>query len=198
MTTTDGGPHERRHLEHTDGSHMAAKKANKDGEEPKRGKGRLLMMVGLCVAMVGGGYVLGGRGGGAAAGGATETTVAGEHATDGEAAIESDGEACTPTTEPHELGHVVDLEPMNVNLADGHYLRVAVSLELAHDVELHEGEFPTAPAADVVVSTLSGRTVLELSSPEGRESVKTELNEAVVELYHGQVHAVFLTEFVMQ
>jgi flagellar FliL protein len=182
---------------------MAKKgKTGEDGaSEAKGGKGRLVLMAGLCVAMMGGGYVLGGRGGaaeGAAteAGDGTESMAEGEH---GESVEGTAGEACTPTTEPPELGHVVDLEPMNVNLAEGHYLRVAVSLELGHEVELEEpSEFPSAPAKDIVVSTLSGRTVAELATPEGRDMVKTELEEAIVDRYHGDVHAVFLTEFVMQ
>jgi flagellar FliL protein len=179
---------------------MAGKKAIADGDgentAPKKSKGKLLITVALCLGLAGAGYVLGGRKASAetadpaaaAAGaegehGATETTVAME---------------CEPV-EPPELGMVIDLPSMSVNLAEGHYLRVALSVALAADVELEKPEeFKSAPAKDIVVSTLSGRTMAELSSAGGREEAKTELTELIVEAYHGEVDSVFITEFVMQ
>lgn len=169
---------------------------------PKRGKGRLLVTIGLCAGLAGGGYVLGGRSVSAEPQAAAELGAEGASAeTPGHGpatATSGDDVVCEPV-EPPEMGPVVDLPALSVNLADGHYLRVAVSLALAPDVELAEpAEFKSAPAKDLVVSTLSGRSMDELSDSAGRERVKVELTEQIVEAYHGEVDSVFFTEFVMQ
>ncbi|MGD9701936.1 MAG: flagellar basal body-associated protein FliL [Acidimicrobiia bacterium] len=182
---------------------MAGKKSTSatddSGAAPKKSKGKLLMTIALCLGLAGAGYVLGGRK--AAAG--TETAAA----ADGSGHAEADGSVattevageCAIEEEPPELGMVIDLPSMSVNLAEGHYLRVALSVALAPDVELEKPEeFKGAPAKDIVVSILSGRTIVELSSAAGRDQVKTELTEQIVEAYHGEVDSVFLTEFVMQ
>ncbi|MFK8025535.1 MAG: flagellar basal body-associated protein FliL, partial [Ilumatobacter sp.] len=106
-----------------------------------------------------------------------------------------------------EIGELVELEPVNVNLQDGHYLRVAIALEkykseeAASDKKKDAGDapaFPTAPAADLVLSTFSGRAMSELSTNSGREAVRTELFEAIKAVYGDKVTSVYLTEFVMQ
>ena len=104
--------------------------------------------------------------------------------------------------EEHAVGSIVDLDAVNVNLLNGHYLRIAVSLGLSEDAHYDDGhgggEFPSAPARDLVVTTFSGRSIEELSSHEGRTHVRHELEEGLKEYYHGDVVTVFLTEFVMQ
>lgn len=107
---------------------------------------------------------------------------------------------------------------MNVNLADGHYLRVAVSLGLVDHLaegeqaaaesdgshgaateETEQSSFPTAPAADLVLSTFAGREVDQLSDPGGREAARHDLLERIHEYYgEEQVLTVYFTEFVMQ
>lgn len=160
-----------------------------EAEPAKAGKSRLLIAGVLCVAIAGGGFVIGGRMSGGA-----EAEVVVEEAEEVEPVI----------------AEIVDLEPINVNLAAGHYLRVAVSLGLsAHDEEEGgggghgkdaeaESSFATAPASDLVVGTFSGRAMEELSTHEGRESARHDLLEGLEQYYGHSVITVLFTEFVMQ
>ena len=57
---------------------------------------------------------------------------------------------------------------------------------------------PTAPAADLVLSTFAGKTIEELSTLEGRVAARDHLHEGLKEFYGEEVLTVFFTEFVMQ
>lgn len=165
-----------------------------DSSKKPAGKGRLVVIVTLCVGLAAGGYMIGGRGG-------AQPTVA---------------EAPAEEPEP-EVGEIVDLESVNINLADGHYLRIAVSLGLEAHTEGEEagtesadhGEATTedagpsiavAPASDLVLSTFAGRTMELLASAEGREAARHDLLEGLRQYYgdDAPVLTVFFTEFVMQ
>jgi len=168
-----------------------------EGEgEGKKSKKKLIMVVVLCVILAGAGYKLGG-GGSAAAGTATTTTIV-------QLVGCKEGTDAT-TAEPN----VLDLEKMNLNLADGHYLSVAVSLNLCPDMVIAaagapEGEgggaepFQKAPAKDIIVSTLSGSSMSTLATAEGREEARKLLVERLSEEYPEEVYGVFFVEFVMQ
>ncbi|MFN3255962.1 MAG: flagellar basal body-associated protein FliL [Ilumatobacter sp.] len=158
----------------------------KSDEEEKKGGLKLPVVIGLCVVLLGAGYFVGGMMGGAAP---AEETEAEAEATDEEAEI--------------EVGKVIDMEAVNINLAEGHYLRVAVSLGLDHEVSLDDGhgkevEFKTAPAADLVLRQFVGASIEELSTIEGRDEAREALLEKVSEKYDGAVVAIYFTEFVMQ
>jgi flagellar protein FliL len=175
---------------------MAKKKKAEDGtdesagEEKKRGGGKLVPAAMISLAMVAAGYFVGGRGG------STPPAVA---------------ETVVTVAEEPQVESIIDLEPVNVNLAGGHYLRVAISIgmtashEESADAEAAgHGETetattePTAPAADLVLSTFAGKTIEELSTLEGRIAARDELHEGLKEFYGEEVLTVFFTEFVMQ
>ena len=102
-------------------------------------------------------------------------------------------EAAVPP--PPEPGAVVVIEPISLNLADGHYLRIGMGLQLTSEV----GEEPdTARALDQAVSLFSGRPVAEVSSAEGREALRAELVTRLVEVYEGEVMDVYFTDYVTQ
>ena len=173
---------------------MAKKKKGEDGSEESSsdgggGGGKMMPAAMISIALVAAGYFVGGRGGSTApAAAVTATTVAHEP----------------------EVETIVDLEAVNVNLADGHYLRVAISIGMgaSHDAEASGGgghsatetatTEPTAPAADLVLSTFSGKTMDELSTLEGRIAARDHLLEGLKEFYGDEVITVFFTEFVMQ
>ncbi len=114
------------------------KKADDDGaDEGGKKKRSPLVIIGLCVALAGVGYMLGGRKAGAAEGATAVTTTT---------ILQLEG--CVEGTDAVVAEHkAVDLPAMNINLTDGHYLRVTVSLGLCPDVVIPEkGEFETAPA----------------------------------------------------
>ncbi len=177
---------------------MAKKKKSEDASEESEGESggggggsKLMPAAMISIALVAAGYFVGGRGGSPAPA------------------------AEAPTTTVHEepqVETVVDLEPVNVNLAGGHYLRVAISIGMAaHHEESgeasaggHGGDAetattePTAPAADLVLSTFAGKTIDELSTLEGRIAARDHLHEGLKEFYGEDVVTVFFTEFVMQ
>jgi len=165
----------------------AAAKAEGDDEKKKGGKSKIIVIV-ACVALGAGGYVLGGGGAADPAAGAAATTTT-LYQKPGCKALSVDEKPVT----------VVDIPSLSINLADGHYLRVSVSLGLCDDIVVGEAEpFITAPAKDIVVETLSGKSMETLATDAGREAVKEKLNEEILAAYPGEVFEVYLVEFVMQ
>jgi len=157
-------------------------------EAPAKSGGllRTIVIVFLLIGIAGVGFVMGGRGGGAPAAPA---------AADG-AAAEAEKEA---EKEKEKKGPIVEMEPINVNLAEGHYLRIAVALGLSPEVKLKEPEeFDKAAASDVVLGTFSGMAMADLTSAEGREKAREHLLKALEPHYGKDVVHVYFTEFVMQ
>lgn len=97
-------------------------------------------------------------------------------------------------------GELVTVEPMSVNLADGHYLKIGVAIELVQGEAAKEFEKAGEPnkVRDLIISTAATRTMAELSSPEGKQAFKEELDKGGHELYEESFHSVYLTDFVMQ
>jgi flagellar FliL protein len=94
-----------------------------------------------------------------------------------------------------EPGAVVTVDPVSLNLADGHYLRIGFGLQLTKDTV----ESPdTAKALDLAIALYSGHTVAEISDPTTRAALKTELVKELTEAYDGEVMDVYLTNFVTQ
>lgn len=161
-----------------------------DGKAAKKsGKGKIIVIV-VVIALAAGAYVMG-KGSAAPASGAdagpTTTTT-----------IPLIG-GCHTEPEPGAPAMVINLAETSINLADGHYLRVAISLGLCADVVLATPEeFMSAPAQDIVVSTLSGSTMPDLATAAGREAAKQTLKEQISAAYPGEVYEVFFVEFVMQ
>ncbi|MGP7960208.1 flagellar basal body-associated FliL family protein [Sanguibacter sp. A247] len=97
--------------------------------------------------------------------------------------------------EPPVPGAIVQLEPMNVNLAAGKYLRVGLGLQLTADAG---AEFDVTRAKDAVITLLTGREVTDVATPEGREAVREALEEQLGVAYEGHVMSVYFTDFVTQ
>ena len=129
--------------------------------------------------------------------------------------------AATSTTEPH--GKIVRLEPITMNLSDGHILKVGIAMEMVaepKDTHLNAlvglkanaggghgsgGEEKAtmtldgleSKALDQTITVLGNDTYDGLSSPSGRAAAKKELSEKIIEAYHGDVKGVLFTDFVM-
>lgn len=97
--------------------------------------------------------------------------------------------------EPVELGEVVQAESVSLNLADGHYLRLGIALQLTAEVH---GEVNTAQALDHAIALFSGRKIAEVTDPATRDHLKAELVHKLEKTYHGDVVDVYLTEYVTQ
>jgi flagellar FliL protein len=91
------------------------------------------------------------------------------------------------------------MDPLSVNLADGHFLKVGIALQLTEEVPLEEfGEGELAKAKDLLIAQVGGRPMEELGTPAGRDSLKKELTEKAEETFDGDVMDVYFTDFVMQ
>lgn len=144
--------------------------AEEPAAPPAKGKKKLVMMVLAAVLVLGGGagyWFLMGPG-------------AGEK-------VEA-----TPAPVP---GEVLTVDPVSINLADGHYLRLGLGLQLIEEVHA-----PVSPAhaLDLAIALYSGRTVEEVTSAEGRAALKAELKHQIDEAYHHDVMDVYLTDYVTQ
>ena len=100
-------------------------------------------------------------------------------------------DAAEPAPEP---GAVLTVEAMSINLAQGHYLRLGLGLQLTADAL----EVDSAKARDAAIALFSGRTVEEVSDPATRATLKFELATELAELYDGEVMGVYLTDYVTQ
>jgi flagellar FliL protein len=172
---------------------LKRKKKAADGEAPaKGGKGNLVPAVVLALGLLGGGFLFGGKGNAPATAAPAPAPAEEEH----------------PAEEP---GPVVPIDPITLNLADQHYLKVGLALQLkaadetaagghsggeADGEAMSEGE--TAKALDKAIALLTQQTMAQLSHPETRAQVKEQLGEQIGEVYDGEVTAVYFTEFVMQ
>lgn len=98
--------------------------------------------------------------------------------------------------EPEEPvpGEVLTLDAIQVNLTDGHYLRLGLALQLSE--EAHEAD--GSKALDASIGLFTGLPIEELSNPKERLKLKKELEKELKEAYHGDVMEVYFTEFVTQ
>ena len=130
---------------------MAGKDADKDkGAEEKSGglKGKLVMVVPLVLLLAAAGWYFFLRGGGEE----------------------------TKELPPPVAGEVLEVDPITINLAGGHFLKLGMGLQVvkgAHEVP------SSAKALDLAISQFSGKTIAELSSADGREKNKAELTARV-------------------
>ena len=93
-----------------------------------------------------------------------------------------------------EPGEVMTMEPIQVNLADGHYLRVGIALQLSADAHEAEG----SKALDATIDLFSGRSIAEIEKAEERHELKEKLTHELKEAYDDEVMGVYFTEFVTQ
>lgn len=91
-------------------------------------------------------------------------------------------------------GKVIPLEPIQVNLTAGHYLRVGIALQLtttAHEVD-------GSKALDAAIERFSGLSINEANDPAKRAAHKEALTKELAKRYHHDVMEVYFTEFVTQ
>jgi flagellar FliL protein len=107
------------------------------------------------------------------------------------------GKKGEPAAEPPpEKGAVLTIDPVSLNLAEGHYLRLGLALQLTKDAG--EETPDTAAALDHAIALFSGHTIAEVSDPATRDALKAELLGQLDEVYEGMVMDVYLTNYVTQ
>jgi flagellar FliL protein len=121
----------------------------------------------------------------------TSASASGEEGEEGGSAEEG-GEASPSST--YKPGAVVPVDPVTINLAGGHYLKVGLLLQATADAG---EEVPPGKAADCLITEFSGKTVDELATAEGRDAAKEELLKAIKKTYEKKVYEIYYTTFVM-
>jgi flagellar protein FliL len=93
-------------------------------------------------------------------------------------------------------GVVVPLDAITINLADGHYLKIAMSLQMtaAAGTEALDG----SQAQDLAIDEYSNRPMAELLTNASREKSKTELLTKVEKAYEDKIMDIYFTTFVIQ
>lgn len=98
-----------------------------------------------------------------------------------------------PPPKPVE-GTVVALDPVQINLAGGHYLSVTLALQLTDKAKEADG----SKALDAAIELFSGREITEVNDAKERLKLKEELVKELDDLYDGEVMDVYFTQFVSQ
>lgn len=150
-----------------------------DGEVQAKGGKKKLILIGAVVAI-------------AAAGAGYFFVLAPKNA----AAAEAAGEEAVEE-EPVELGAVMVVDSVSINLSGGHYLRLGLGLQLSAEAGAH-GEPDTARALDLAIELFSQQPLEAVNDPTERAALKAELVHQLEETYHGDVIDVYFTDFVTQ
>lgn len=105
-------------------------------------------------------------------------------------------EPAEPSPTPVEVveGGVQEIESLTLNLAGGHYLRLGVALQLAEAVD----EVEKSKVYDTIITVYSGRAVAEVTTADGRETLRTKLVKELKATFPDEVLDVYLTDYVTQ
>jgi flagellar FliL protein len=111
-------------------------------------------------------------------------------------AAPTDPASATASAAPvYDLGEVLAIDSISINLQGGHYLRLGLGLQLIKSVKKAPDK---AEALDAAIALFSGHTTEDLADPTVREDLKKQLQVTLTDLYHGDVVAVYYTDFVTQ
>jgi flagellar protein FliL len=104
---------------------------------------------------------------------------------------------------PPEPGVVLALDPITLNLADGHFLKLTLALQFTAAASAGGGhgggaEPDGSQALDIAIDQLSNKRIAELNSSAARNKAKEKLLHAIEEAYHHEVMDIYFKEFVMQ
>jgi flagellar basal body-associated protein FliL len=112
-----------------------------------------------------------------------------------------DKDAVTSTTVPEEpKGPILELDSVTVNLADGHYLKLGLGLQLPEGtlMEEIESEGIGAPALDKAIELFSTRTMQDLVPAKNRSELRGQLGYELCTAHESIISKVYFTDFVMQ
>jgi flagellar FliL protein len=100
-----------------------------------------------------------------------------------------------PADAPPEPGAVLKLDAIQVNLTQGHYLRVGIALQASKDAS---AELDGSKALDATIGLFSGQDMDRLQQTSYRNRLKRTLEHRLDEEYDGEVIGVYFTDFVTQ
>jgi len=96
-------------------------------------------------------------------------------------------------TPPPEPGEIVTMDSTQINLADDHYLRLGMALQLTTTAHEADG----SKALDAAIELFSGKRLEQIEGHK-RDALKEKLVKELEHLYEGEVMDVYFTEFVTQ
>ena len=99
---------------------------------------------------------------------------------------------------PPSGGDMEVMDPNTVNLNGGHYLQVAISIQLLKGGPATLADFQDSEAAQLLIDQFSNRSVKALSVNKERTKLMRQLAARIKKAYPKEVFRVFLTKFVMQ
>jgi flagellar FliL protein len=102
-----------------------------------------------------------------------------------------------PKPGPPVAGEVVKMDPTTLNLADGHYLKVAVDISLVAG-KATATDFQISHAEQLVIDEFSNRQMSSLQSNSERQQLTKDLEKKIKKAYDGEVFTIYLTQFVAQ
>ena len=92
---------------------------------------------------------------------------------------------------------IMELEPIVINLSDGHYIRIAIALGYTGEESELKSKLPAVN--DILITTVGAMSSKELISPEGKELLKENLLLKINSVLSGvQVRNIFYREFIVQ
>lgn len=94
-------------------------------------------------------------------------------------------------------GAMVQMDAMTVTLAQGHFLKVQIAIQLVEGEAVPE-TFETIQASQLIIDTFSNREVAELTTNAARKDLTSQLLKGLKKAYPKEVFDVFLTQFVIQ
>jgi flagellar FliL protein len=111
------------------------------------------------------------------------------------------GDSAAATPKAPEKGAVVTMEnALTINLADGHYLKLAFSIQETKDAGTEA--IDTSEALDLAIDQYTGMDIAELSTGKGRDKAKAELLAQIEKAYNEKdkqvVMDIYFTQFVTQ
>ena len=100
-------------------------------------------------------------------------------------------------------GPIESLDPVTINLSDGHLLQVGVAVQLTQTADAKKITAMEPRILDAVISTFSAWTYPNLLGPPGHEQARQQLEARLRSLFPPvggapQVAGVYFTSFVMQ
>lgn len=94
-------------------------------------------------------------------------------------------------------GDTVAMDATTLNLAGGHYLKLALSVELVKG-KASATSFQSDQAAQAVIDTFSNKTVADVSTQAKRTALTSDLKKEIQKDYPGEIWDIYLTQFVTQ
>jgi flagellar FliL protein len=118
------------------------------------------------------------------------------------AASEGEGSQEAAASNREELGPIVEMKPLVVNLADSggtRYLRVGVSIELRSEKDRELLDSRMVPLRDAFLSRLSGLRSSEIIESADKDQIRENLLAVAREIVAERaIQRIYFTEFMMQ